>query len=96
MALTAAEITDTIEPSLTTCTQIKMGYCEDLWFSKPANTQHLTLDKMGLYRLGVRKPSARIVVPDLLTVKLAILRDLHDSIAAGHPGPRRTIELVSR
>ena len=96
MALTAAEHTDTTEPTPSICTQIQMGYCEDLWFSNTKNTQHLTLDSMGLYRLGVRKPSARIVVPDILTVKLAILRHMHDNIAAGHTGPRRTIELVSR
>ena len=75
---------------------IQMGYAEDLWFSKTSNIAELTLDKQGLYRLGKRKPSARIVIPDVPSLKASLLREAHSSLAAGHPGPRRTMDLMSR
>ena len=69
-----------------------MGYAEDLWFSKPSNLADLTLDKQGLYRLRKRKPSARIVIPDVPSVEAALLGEAHNSLAASHPGPRRTMD----
>ena len=61
------------QPSSNLCVQIKMGYLEDVWFNKPHNTDKLTLAKQGLWRLGIKKPSARIVVPQVDTILHAIL-----------------------
>ena len=83
-------------PSHALLSKIQMGYVEDLWFSVPSNLANLTLDKQGLYRLGQKKPSARIVIPNIASIKFAILKEMHDSVAAGHPGPRLTMDLLSR
>ena len=80
----------------TLCEKIQMGYLEDVWFTNKLNTNKLTLDKKGLWRLGAKRPTARIVVPQVDTVLLAILKEAHDSIAAGHHGPKRTLEILSR
>ena len=97
MAVLAADLfPETEPPSSSILSLIQMGYSEDLWFSKLANLAELTLDKQGLYRLGKRKPSARIVIPDVPSVKVALLREAHNSLAAGHPGPKRTMDLMSR
>ena len=96
MAILAAELfPEPAPPSSSILSLIQMGYSEDLWFSKPANLAELTLDKQGLYRLGKRKPSARIVIPDVPSVKVALLKEAHNSSAAGHSGPKRTMDLMS-
>ncbi|QRW18560.1 Retrotransposable element Tf2 protein [Rhizoctonia solani] len=38
----------------------------------------------------------RIMVPDIGTLRMELLRIFHDSPLAGHPGQQRTLELVSR
>ena len=73
------------------------GYSEDPWFSKAANLEGLERDKQLLWRYGKsRGVLPLILVPNVLSVKLAILRELHDSVASGHPGPRRTYQSLRR
>lgn len=75
---------------------IVMAYHEDPWFDVPANLAKMSQCKKGLWHLGVSRPSSRIVLPNNPSIQAVILQDLHASPAAGHPGARRTIELVSR
>jgi len=72
------------------------GYAQDPWFAKLQNTKLLRKDAQMLWRINTPgKPSA-IKVPNCEECRLAIMRELHDSVAAGHPGPQRTLHLVQR
>jgi len=72
------------------------AYADDPWFTKKTNLKHLQRDDQQLWRLNLPGKLPLIQVPHSDTVKLAILRELHDSPAAGHPGPQRTLCIVRR
>ena len=76
--------------------QIEMAYAEDPWFDVPANLIKITKCKNGLFHFGKNKPAGRIIIPAVQVLKWVILKELHDSRSAGHLGPKRTIDLVSR
>lgn len=55
------------------------------------STDGLHLDKDGLVRHGTR-----FFVPNNNDLRLLVTRNAHDHITAGHPGRRKTIQLVQR
>ena len=77
--------------------QLVSGYAQDPWFSKQTNLQNLQQDGQQLWRLAKGKGELPLIlVPNVDSVKYAILRELHDSPFAGHPGPQRTVLSVKR
>jgi hypothetical protein len=75
---------------------IKNAYKEDKYFNGKKNSEYMTLTSEGLWTRGAYGSISKIVVPDNSAVRHAILKELHDSKMAGHPGVKRTYSLVSR
>ena len=45
---------------------------------------------------GQHKETLRIIEPDVIELRTYIMRKLHDSAAAGHPGRDRMYHIISR
>jgi hypothetical protein len=81
---------------------IRDAYQHDAWFQDPRHVQTFEL-RNGLF-YGTEPADSRrnqprvtqVVVPNSTPIKARILRDLHDSAIAGHPGVDRTYQSVRR
>jgi transposase InsO family protein len=93
MELLTLEI-DEIDNSETILEMIKKSYISHLPTKKMLDTELFSTDYCLtngiLYRKGL------IYVPDLVPIKLLILRECHDSKSAGHFGVRKTMDLIKR
>ena len=72
------------------------GYKTDPYFIKGKKSRDITVNKERLYMKGQNKESLRIMVPEVEELRTSIMRKLHDSPAAGHPGRDRMYHLISR
>ena len=70
--------------------EIMEGYAHDAFFANDKNTAGLIL-KDGLYY-----KNGAVVVPNVKSLKLQILKGLHDASYAGHVGHHRTRKSVQR
>jgi len=70
---------------------------QEIWRKKVSGTTHDGKIKLGLCEenSGLLMYDGLIWVPDNDNLRLRILRDHHDTQAAGHLGRARTLELVS-
>ena len=83
-------LSDTLLP------QFLEGYEMDPYFKRGRKTADITKSPDGLYLKGKLKETMRIMVPDAGDLRNNIMRKLHDSPAAGHPGRDRMFHLISR
>jgi hypothetical protein len=72
------------------------GYETDPYFIKGRKTGDISRSADGLYLKGKSKETMRIMVPDVPELRARIMRRLHDTPAAGHPGRDRMYHLVAR
>jgi hypothetical protein len=70
---------------------VRQAYETDDWFSKESNTASLQRGDGGLWL-----KDGKVVVPNSIPIKTAILHALHDAPSAGHTGVARTYEKVKR
>jgi transposase InsO family protein len=97
VALAEAEAADEASPPIPLLTFIKESYREDPNFQKARFTKDLVFAD-GLWRRSFPglKSLSKIVIPNVRALRNAILEEYHNSCAAGHLGPKRTTELLSR
>ena len=70
--------------------EIMSGYATDTYFADEQNNAALTL-RDGLYYKG-----NAVVVPNVRSIKIQILKGVHDATYAGHVGIHRTLKNVQR
>ena len=70
------------------------AYQKDPKFSNPTEDMHLQPD--GIWLKGKDPLHQKIMVPQNEDLQNIIMRNLHDSPSAGHPGPERMYQLISR
>jgi transposase InsO family protein len=58
-------------------------------------SRHVTLSQCS-ERNGILLYQDRIYVPDFMPLKLKLIKDHHETPAAGHPGRAKTLELLAR
>ena len=75
---------------------IKLAYTKDKSFLHRKEDKLYKLNSDGLWTRGAFDSISKIDVPNDPALHHAILRELHDSKMAGHPGVKRTYNLVSR
>ena len=72
---------------------LRAGQESDPWFSKANNTTDLVLSQQDALW---RNEKGRVVVPNVPGLRKQLISFLHDPPHAGHPGAKRTKELVQR
>ena len=75
---------------------IKAGYLKDAYTAKLLRDQASSNAKIFLDSQGFLRHDGRIIVPDSDGLRLRVVQQRHDSLAAGHPGQRKTYHLVKR
>ena len=72
--------------------RIMAGYALDPWFATKRNLAKLTQTKGLWFQQG----TARVLVPDVDTLRADIIRENHTPPVSGHVGQERTAELIRR